>query len=136
MNVSLPSDISHIYSSIVFHTLASLLSESSLPIAVNLGGLAVNELQIFTPKPKDCKIYSEKIPDAYGFGHYHLYKDIALDFNKIKKFPVSYNDCLNTIKLLNAFYVSSEKNKSVVVKNINDSKKLGKKNEKISKKYR
>ena len=98
--------------------------------------IVVNELEIFTPKPKDCKIYSEIIPDAYGFGHYHLYKDIALDFNKIKKFPVSYNDCLNTIKLLNAFYVSSEKNKSVLVKNIKDSKRLGRKNEKISKKYR
>ena len=111
----------------------SIVGEKGL---AQLGGLAVNELQIFTPKPKDCKIFSEKIPDAYGFGHYHLYKDIALDMKRIKKFPVSANDCLGTIKLLNAFYVSTEKKKSVMLKNIKDSKRLGEKNEKISKKYR
>ena len=30
-----------------------------------IGGLAANELQIFTPDQKKCKIYSENIPDAY-----------------------------------------------------------------------
>ena len=44
-----------------------------------LGGWAVNELQIFSPKPNECKKFTEKIPDAYGFGHYDLYKDIAKD---------------------------------------------------------
>ena len=101
-----------------------------------IGGIAVNELQIFSPNPKECKIFSEKIPDAYGFGHYDFYKDIALDFFKKRKFPISYLDCFNSIRLLNAFYVSSEKKKIVFVKKVNDSKKLGRKNEKISKKYR
>ena len=45
-----------------------------------LGGLAVNELQIFTPAPDDCTGYSEDIPDAYGFGHYQLYRDIVATF--------------------------------------------------------
>jgi predicted dehydrogenase len=101
-----------------------------------VGGLAVNELQIFTPKPGDCKIFSQKIPDAYGFGHYDLYKDIALDIKKLKKFPIHYSDCYKTIRLLNAFYSSSEKNRTVVVDKIKNSKQLGRKNEKISKKYR
>jgi predicted dehydrogenase len=101
-----------------------------------VGGLAVNELQIFTPKPSDCKTYSQKIPDAYGFGHYDLYKDIALDMKKIRKFPIQYIDCYKTIRLLNAFYSSSEKNRTIEVDKITDSKQLGRKNEKISKKYR
>jgi len=101
-----------------------------------VGGLAVNELQIFTPKPSDCKTYSQKIPDAYGFGHYDLYKDIALDMKKIKKFPIQYIDCYKTIRLLNAFYSSSEKNRTILVDKITDSIQLGRKNEKISKKYR
>ena len=101
-----------------------------------VGGLAVNELQIFSPKPSDCKIYSQKIPDAYGFGHYDLYRDIALDFKKIKNFPINYSDCYKTIRLLNAFYVSSENNKSIEVDKVINSRKLGRKNEKISKKYR
>jgi predicted dehydrogenase len=101
-----------------------------------VGGLAVNELQIFTPKPNDCKIYSQKIPDAYGFGHYDLYKDIYYDLKKIKKFPITEDDCYKTIRLLNAFYASSEKNKTILVDKIIDSKKLGRKNEKISQKYK
>ena len=101
-----------------------------------VGGLAVNELQIFTPKPGDCKIYSQKIPDAYGFGHYDLYKDIAQDMKEIKKFPIQYVDCYKTIRLLNAFYSSHEKNKTILVDKIVNSQKLGRKNEKISKKYR
>ena len=101
-----------------------------------VGGLAVNELQIFSPKPEDCKKYSEKIPDAYGYGHFDLYKDIAKDKKKIKKFPVDFKDCYKTIQLLNAFYVSNEKKNIVNVKDVLDSKKLGKKNEKISRLYR
>ena len=93
-------------------------------------------MQIFKPKPSDCKTYSQKIPDAYGFGHYDLYKDIALDMKKLRKFPIQYIDCYKTIRLLNAFYSSSEKNRTIVVDKIKDSKKLGRKNEKISKKYR
>ena len=34
-----------------------------------LGGWAVNELNEFSPKKEDCKKFSEKIPDAYGYGH-------------------------------------------------------------------
>jgi hypothetical protein len=35
--------MSHTYSNIVFQTFESLLSESSLPIVLNLAGLAVNK---------------------------------------------------------------------------------------------
>ena len=101
-----------------------------------IGGLALNELQIYSPNQKLCKINSEKIPTAYGFGHFSFYRDIKNHFSKSNKFPVSYLDCLKTINLLNSFYISDEIKKSVNPMIIRDSKRLGIKNEKISKKYR
>ena len=86
-----------------------------------IGGVAVNNLEIFTPKPTDCKKYSDdfsKLPDrgrVYGRGHFDFYKDIIRDFNG-KKFPVSFKDCLSSINLLNN-YVSNEKDKRVNLSN-------------------
>ena len=101
-----------------------------------IGGLALNELQIYSPNQKLCKKNSEKIPTAYGFGHFSFYKDIKNYFSNSTKFPVSHNDCLKTINLLNSFYISDEIKKSVNPIKIRDSKRLGVKNEKISKNYR
>ena len=103
-----------------------------------IGGSAANKLQIFTPKEEDCKKFSQKIPNNYGFGHIQLYKNIVKTFSKRKKFnfPASERDSFNTTKLLNAFYRADEINKKVNVFSINESKRLGRKNEKISKLYR
>ena len=59
-------------------------------------------------------------------------------FGKRKKFdfPVNERDSFNTIKLLNALYRADELNKKVNVFSIEESKRLGRKNEKISKLYR
>jgi UDP-N-acetyl-2-amino-2-deoxyglucuronate dehydrogenase len=103
---------------------------------IQIGGLAVNEVLIYTPDPKLCIKFSEKIPDAYGFGHYELYKQIYLNLSENKKFIISEEDCFKTILLLNAFYVSNEKKKNIFIKNDLESKKLGRKNEKIAKLYR
>ena len=116
-------------------------SEASISILgskgmIQIGGLAVNEIQIYTPNQKMCKKYSEKITDAYGFGHFELYKKIYLSMLKNKSFIISKEDCFRTILLLNAFYVSNEKKKNIIIKNSLESKKLGKKNEEISKLYR
>ena len=101
-----------------------------------IGGLALNELQIFSPDQKLCKKNSEKIPTAYGFGHFSFYKDVKNYFSNFTKFPVSTKDCLKTINLLNSFYISDEIKKTVDPMKIRDSSRLGVKNEKISKKYR
>tara|TARA_Y100001935_G_scaffold243995_1_gene235975 strand:+ start:295 stop:1371 length:1077 start_codon:yes stop_codon:yes gene_type:complete len=101
-----------------------------------VGGWAVNELQIFSIKNEDCYNFSQKIPDAYGFGHYDFYNDIAKDFKQNIKFPIGYKDCYKTIQLLNSFYVSNEKKKTVIVNKILDSKKLGRVNNKISNVYK
>ena len=101
-----------------------------------IGGIAANKLEIFTPDPNECSKYSEVIPDAYGFGHFNFYEDLYKSLVFKKKFPVSDKDCLESIKFLHSFYESSEKSKEIFFKNIKGSKKLGRKNEKISKRYR
>ena len=101
-----------------------------------IGGLAANIMEVYSPDPSICKKNSEKIPDAYGFGHYKLYRDVKDDFFNKKKFPVNSKDCIETVKFLNSFYILDEKNKNVSIKSCKDSKRLGKKNEKISKLYR
>ena len=102
-----------------------------------IGGIAVNKLETFTPKPSDILKFSESFKrDIYGFGHKYLYKSIGDYFFKKKKFLISYDDCIKTLRLLHCFYNSAEKNKKEYFKNSKDSKKLGIKNEKISKLYR
>ena len=105
---------------------------------VQIGGLAVNELQIFSNNPSQCKKYSEKIPDAYGFGHIDFYRDVKNDLllKNSKKFPVDKLECFKTIKLLSSFYRSAELNRKVFVNKTGFSKKLGRKNENLSKLYR
>jgi len=101
-----------------------------------IGGKAVNNLEIFTPDQKMCKKQSEKFPIVYGYGHLELYKKI-LKFYKNKDLEViKKDDCIKTLELLNSFYVSSELNKEIFLGNYLQSKNLGKKNEKISKLYR
>ncbi len=101
-----------------------------------IGGLAANIMEEYSPNPKICKRFSENIPDAYGFGHYKLYEDVKNDFIKKKKFPINSEDCIKTLKFLNSLYVSDEMKKSVLVKSSKDSKRLGRKNNKISKLYK
>ena len=108
-----------------------------------LGGIAVNNLEIFTPNPKDCKKFSDdfsKLPDrgrVYGRGHFDFYRDIVNDFSG-KKFPITYSDCLSSINILSAHYASHETGKEIKIgkRKIINSKNLGKKNNKISDLYR
>ena len=53
-----------------------------------LGGWAVNELNEFSPKKEDCKKFSEKIPDAYGYGHIQFYNDLVIDVLGKKNFQL------------------------------------------------
>ena len=123
-----------------FEASISIMGEKGM---AQVGGVAVNNLEIFTPNPTECKRYSDdfsKLPDrgrVYGRGHFDFYKDIIRDFNG-KKFPISFEDCLSSINILNAHYVSNEKGKEIKLKkNVNvNSKNLGKKNDKISNLYR
>jgi predicted dehydrogenase len=115
--------------------------EASLSIVgskglAQLGGWAVNELQIFTPDPAACAAHSEKIPDAYGFGHITVYRDVVAALRGDKPFPVGRQDCLNSLKLLHAFYRSDEKGGWVEVDSPEQSARLGRPDEAIAKLYR
>jgi predicted dehydrogenase len=116
--------------------------EASLSIVgskglAQLGGLAVNELQVFTPDPSACAESSEAIPDVYGFGHVTVYRDIVADLLHGVPFPVSREDCLNSIKLLHAFYRSDESGGDWVdVDTDRQSTRLGRPDDAISDLYR
>lgn len=107
-----------------------------------IGGIAVNELQVFTPDPGACIENSEDFKNfdgpgaVYGFGHTEMYRDIVADFQDGIPYPVDQDDCLQTLKLLHAFYRSDEAGHWVDVDSEDESIRLGKSNDEISKLYR
>lgn len=107
-----------------------------------IGGIAVNELQIFTPDPTACEENSEDFKRieghgaVYGFGHTEMYRDIVSEFRNGIPYPVDHDDCLQTLKLLHAFYRADEAGNWVKVDSNEESSRLGTANEAISKLYR
>lgn len=121
--------------------------EASLSIVgakglAQIGGIAVNELQVFTPDPGACARNSEDFIGVkghgavYGFGHTQMYKEIAAFFRRGMPYPVSRDDAFGTLKLLNSFYRSDEAGGWVHVADDAESPRLGRPNEAISNLYR
>lgn len=121
--------------------------EASLSIVgskglAQIGGIAVNELQIFTPQPAACAENSEDFVGVkghgavYGFGHTQMYAEIAAFFGAGHPYPVSGDDALGTLKLLNAFYRSSEAGGWVDVAADAESPRLGRPDDSVSDLYR
>lgn len=121
--------------------------EASLSIVgakglAQIGGIAVNELQVFTPDPSACAANSEDFVGVkghgavYGYGHTQMYKDIVAFFRDGTPYPVGRDDALGTLKLLNAFYRSSEAGSWVNVADAAESPRLGRADEAISSLYR
>lgn len=107
-----------------------------------IGGVAVNKLEIFTPKPADCSAFSDDFTDlpdrgrVYGRGHIMMYQDIAAFFLKGVQYPVTLSDCMGTLALLHSFYVADETKEWVKVSDMRESDRLGRINEEISDLYR
>lgn len=102
-----------------------------------LGGWAVNELQVFTPDPSACAEFSEKIPDAYGYGHITVYENVVAALIGEKPFPVTGDDCLASLKLWHSFYRSDEAGGAwVTVDSDAQSPRLGRPNDAVSNLYR
>ena len=107
-----------------------------------IGGIAVNELQIFTPEPEICAANSEDFKGikghgaVYGYGHSNMYQDIVAAAAGTVPYPVSREDCLGTLKLLHAFYRSDEAGTWVDVGTDEQSSRLGRANDEISGIYR
>ena len=112
----------------------SLVCEKGL---AQIGGIAVNELQVYTPDPDACSANSEDFSGkVYGHVHSKIYQQIVRHFSGVSKFSVGFNDALETIKLLNSFYVSDEKHDWIDVSSAGDSVRLGVKNDELSNLYR
>jgi UDP-N-acetyl-2-amino-2-deoxyglucuronate dehydrogenase len=112
----------------------SLVCENGL---AQIGGIAVNELQIYTPDPSACKSNSEDFSgNVYGNGHLKIYHEIVDHFNKVQNFPVTYEDTLETIQLLNSFYLADESQAWVDVKMAGDSMRLGQLDNDLANLYR
>ncbi len=107
-----------------------------------IGGIAVNELQVFTPDPQACAANSEDFAGIgghgaiYGYGHGDMYRDIAAFFGDATPYPVSREDCLGTLKLLHAFYRSDEAGGWVDVDSPAQSTRLGRPDEAVARLYR
>ena len=122
-----------------FEASLSLVGSKGL---AQIGGIAVNELQIFTPAPEVCADNSEDFKGikghgaVYGFGHGEMYADIVAHLRGERPYPVTREDCLGTLSLLHAFYRSDEAGDWVAVAGGGDSVRLGRPNEAISDLYR
>ena len=121
--------------------------EASLSIVgtqglAQIGGIAVNELQIFTPDPSACagnSVDFRGIKGAgavYGYGHQDMYQDIVSHLNGEAGYPITYEDCLSTLNLLHAFYRSDEDGQTVSPSDGIESVRLGCIDDEISNLYR
>jgi UDP-N-acetyl-2-amino-2-deoxyglucuronate dehydrogenase len=112
----------------------SLVCEKGL---AQIGGIAVNELQIYTPEPAACSPNSEDFAgNVYGHGHEKLYEDIVAHSKMGQAFTVPQEDALASIQLLNAFYLSDERGGWVDVPTAGDSSRLGRPDETLAQLYR
>lgn len=117
-----------------FEASLSLVCEQGL---AQIGGIAVNELQVYTPDPAACAVNSEDFAgNVYGHGHEKIYVEIVEAMNGVRPFPVPYTDTLATIQLLNAFYVADERQNWVDVSTAGDSARLGRADESLANLYR
>jgi UDP-N-acetyl-2-amino-2-deoxyglucuronate dehydrogenase len=116
--------------------------EASLSIVcengmAQIGGIAVNELQIYTPDPDECGPNSEDFSgNVYGNGHKKIYKEIVASLIERKPFSVEFKDSLATIQLLNSFYLADEAQEWVEVARGGDSVRLGREDDKLANLYR
>jgi UDP-N-acetyl-2-amino-2-deoxyglucuronate dehydrogenase len=112
----------------------SLVCENGL---AQIGGIAVNELQVFTPDPAACATWSEDFSgNVYGHGHRVIYQDIARTLLGGVPYPVDRSDCLGTVQLLNALYRSDETGEPVDVASAGESTRLGRPDDALASLYR
>lgn len=112
----------------------SLVCENGL---AQIGGIAVNELQVYTPDPAACAENSEDFSgNVYGNGHLKIYEELVAFFARGQRYPVTYQDALASIRLLNSFYVANERNQWVDVATAGDSARLGRVDQQLADLYR
>lgn len=118
-----------------FEASISLVCEKGL---AQIGGIAVNELQMFTPDPAIRAEWSEDFSgDVYGRGHAAIYGSIVGVLRQGSAYPVAFDDALRTVRLLHAFYRSDEAGGQWVrVDDSAESTRLGRPDESLASLYR
>lgn len=112
----------------------SLVCENGL---AQIGGIAVNELQIFSPNPSQCSAYSEDFSgNVYGHGHGALYQSMVEDLSGKKPYLITEDDCWKSIHLLHCFYSSAHDSKAIKVAEHGEFARLGEVNEQLANIYR
>ncbi len=107
-----------------------------------IGGIAVNMLEIFTPNIEEIEKNSDDFSDlpdrgkVYGRGHMSMYSDISNHILQNINYPITRKECLESIKLLHAFYLSDEKKSWVTIDDQTESSRLGREDDNISNLYR
>ena len=111
----------------------SILGEKGFAM---IGGGFTGDLIKFSPKPEDEITFSEKFPDAYGWGHETIYQGVLDTLIQKKQPAVDFNDAMKTIGLLHALYVSNENKEEIQVQDHRQSKRLGEEREELANLYR
>ncbi len=100
----------------------SILAENGMAI---LTGIASNLLSVFTLDPEAAAAHSEDFPHAYGTGHWSLLRDVVAEIRENKTHPISFEEGVRAIRLLNAIYRSAEDNREVYLDEGVTSRNLG-----------
>jgi predicted dehydrogenase len=96
-----------------------------------LAGLASNKLVSWSLDPSLCNAASEEIPNAYGFGHKPFLADVVADLQGIKPHPITFDDGMRAICLLNALYRSAEDGVAVCLSDYPESANFGRHDDKL-----
>lgn len=117
-----------------FEASLSLVCENGL---AQIGGIAVNELQVYTPNPSQCREFSQDFSgNVYGLGHAELYRSIANTLGNNVPYIIAEDDCWRSINLLHSFYVSAHGGSAVKTKDHPEYQRLGECNETLAALYR
>lgn len=102
-----------------------------------IGGIAVNELQLYTPDPAACESNSEDFSGCvYGHGHENMYRNLVDVICRGGVHLVDQQDCAGSLALLHAAYLSDEVSSWVEVGKYDESSRLGRPDDQISSLYR
>ena len=117
-----------------FEASISLVCENGL---AQIGGIAVNELQVFSPNASECVRNSEDFSgNVYGHGHAALYQSMVDDLSGLTPYIITEDDCWGSIQLLHSFYESAHSKKEVRMHDRTEFSRLGEQNEKLANLYR
>jgi UDP-N-acetyl-2-amino-2-deoxyglucuronate dehydrogenase len=105
-----------------FEASISVLAEKGTAV---LTGIAANQLETYTLDPQARAASSEEFPDAYGFGHWPFFRDVAADLRGERPHPISMDEGTGAIRLLNAIYRSAEDRREVRLDEGAVSRRLG-----------